>query len=151
MFRATLLVALAFLLTAMASPPDSLAPATGTLRVGVDNLRQAGGTIWVGVYTSTEDFLDRNKARLVAVRVVTKNKCYVDIPDLEVGEDYALAIFHDEDDNGEFDTNFLGLPSEPWAFSGTLRSRFRLPKFEEVSFVFSPETARQDVRLRVWF
>jgi|GEM_PF-1988997 uncharacterized protein (DUF2141 family) len=121
-----------------------------TLRVRVTNVHLAAGTIWVGVYESADDFLDREKALLVPVRVTALGDAYVDIPNLIVGEDYALGIFHDLDDNGEFDTNWLGLPAEPWAFSGRLASRLRLPRFEEVSFVFKGEKTVPPLRLRTW-
>lgn len=146
----TILLLLAALCGFAFTGPDPN-PVRGTLRVEVTNVRQAGGTVWVGVYTSPDDFMDRDKARLVAARVTGTGKLSVDVPDLIVGEDYALAIFHDEDDDGEFNTNWLGLPSEPWAFSGTLKSRLRLPRFEEVSFVFTKEAGAQELRLRVWF
>lgn len=122
-----------------------------TLRFQVTNLRAAQGTVWVGIYTSDDDFLDREKARLVYVRVTQTGSMEIDVPDLVPGKEYALGIFQDLDDNGEFDTNWLGLPAEPWAFSGTLKSRFRLPRFEEVKFTFSPEEERPSLRLRTLF
>ena len=130
------------------APPDTV---PGTLRFSVDNIKYAGGTIWVGIYTSEDDFLDRDKARLVAVKIDATGKRYIEIDGMEIGREYALGLFHDIDDNGEFDTNFLGLPSEPWAFSGELKSRFRLPRFKEVSFLFREGAPEQALRLRTWF
>ncbi len=122
-------------------PVQALPPAwseaplmTRTVRVKVDNVTSAQGTIWVGVYESPDDFLDRDKARLVAVRVNTTGSAMIDISGMVVGKEYALGIFHDLNDNGELDTNWLGLPAEPWGFSGRLRSLFRLPRFQEVAF-----------------
>lgn len=135
-------------LPASDTPPDTV---VGTLRFSVENIKYAGGTIWVGVYTSEDDFLDREKARLVPVKISTKGDRYIEIPGMVVGQEYALGLFHDENDNGDFDTNFLGLPSEPWAFSGTLKSRFRLPHFKEVSFLFDEASPNQQLRLRTWF
>ncbi|WP_020569637.1 DUF2141 domain-containing protein [Neolewinella persica] len=126
-------------------------PMKGSLYFSVDNVREAKGTIWVGIYESADDFLDREKARLVAVKVTDTGQAIIEVPDMVFGKDYALGIFHDENDNGEFDTNFIGLPAEPWAFSGTLKSRFRLPKFEEVSFTFRHQAPPQVLRLRTWF
>lgn len=123
----------------------------GSLYFSVDNVRQGEGTIWVGVYESADDFLDREKARLVAVKVTSAGKAMIEIPDMIFGKEYALGIFHDENDNGEFDTNFIGLPAEPWAFSGKLKSRLRLPKFDEVSFTFQYQAPVQVLRLRKWF
>jgi uncharacterized protein (DUF2141 family) len=123
---------------------------TGTLRFSVDNINYAGGTIWVGVYLS-DDFLDRGKARLVAVKISKTGGKYIEIREMTVGQEYALGLFHDENDNGEFDTNFFGLPSEPWAFSGKLKSKFRVPKFAEVSFRFNEDAPAQILRLRTLF
>ena len=133
-----------------ASSPRPASP-TGTLRFSVENVKHAKGTIWVGVYTSEDDFLDREKARLVAVKVSDSGVCDISIPEMVVGKEYALGLFHDENDNGEFDTNFFGLPSEPWAFSGTLKSRFRVPRFNAVSFRFETSAPAQILRLRTWF
>lgn len=126
-------------------------PTTGSLYVAVGNVKLAEGTIWIGVYESEADFLDRDKARLVAAKVQTTGEAIIEIPDLVYGKAYALGLFHDENDNGEFDTNFLGLPAEPWAFSGVLKSRFRLPRFNEVSFTFERGMLRQELLLRKWF
>jgi len=67
-----------------------------------------------------------------------------------IGKEYALGLFHDVNDNGEFDLNWLGLPSEPWAFSGTPKTRLRLPYFNEVSFRVDGMTPGKMVRLRKW-
>lgn len=148
----TLLFFLGLLSLLSSLPPESGEeyPATGALVLAVTNVRQASGTIWVGVYESDADFLSREKARLVACRVDATGMITMDINGLTEGETYALAIFHDLNDNGELDTNWLGLPAEPWAFSGHLRSRLRLPRFGEVSFVYQRENGQQLLRLRKW-
>lgn len=130
--------------------PGGDEPVKGSLFLAVDNVRLPEGTIWVGIYESEDDFLDREKARLVAVKVTSTGQAMIQIPDLVYGKSYALALFHDENDNGELDTNFLGLPAEPWAFSGTLKSSFRLPRFDEVRFTFERESSSQVLRLRKW-
>jgi uncharacterized protein (DUF2141 family) len=137
------------LLSALPPGTKAEAPATGALALAITNVRQASGTIWVGVYEA-KDFLDREKARLVACRVNAAGMITVDIDGLVEGKEYALGLFHDLNDNGELDTNWLGLPAEPWAFSGRLRSKLRLPHFGEVSFVYRRDTRQQLLRLRKW-
>lgn len=153
MIRATVLF-LAILISGTAGAgPGSIEepePIKRTLRVYVDNVKKAKGTIWIGIYESEDDFLDREKARLVYLKITEKGRAYLDIPDLTVGKEYALGIFHDENDNGEFDLNWLGLPAEPWAFSGLPKTRLRLPYFTEVSFRFNAGQEQQRVRLRKW-
>ena len=125
-------------------PADELA----TLTLEVNNVRSSGGTLWIGIYESPQDFLDRENARLVhqAVRMTGTERVCID--GLRVGKRYAIAVFHDENDNGELDTNLLGLPSEPWAFSRPLRSYLRKPRFEEMSFVFDPGSGLPALTLR---
>lgn len=149
---AVLLTCLGMMTLLSALPPEEEghAVATGALALAVTNVQQASGTIWVGVYESSEDFLNRDKARLVACRVNATGSVTMDIDGLVEGKEYALGLFHDLNDNGELDTNWLGLPAEPWAFSGQLRSKLRLPRFGEVSFVYRRNNRHQLLRLRKW-
>jgi len=151
LFLTFLFISLVALLPGLDSLPPAAEPVMRTLSFSVDNVRTATGTIWIGIYKSEEDFLDREKARLVAVKVNAAGQATIEIPEMIVGQEYALGIFHDVNDNGEFDTNWLGLPAEPWAFSGKLRSRLRLPRFEEVSFKFDGLEPLPALRLRTWF
>lgn len=130
-------------------PVDSLPEAT-SLELTITDFDRTGGRVWVGIYTSPADFLDREKARLVMAEVRDTGPLTITIDSLVPGREYALALFHDEDDNGELNLNWLGLPSEPWAFSGRPKTRLRLPRFGEVKFCFNPRTRRQVLRLRDW-
>ena len=47
---------------------------------------------------------------------------------------YAIGVYVDENENGKFDTNFLGIPKEQYGFSSNARA-FGIPKFEAASFV----------------
>ena len=38
------------------------------------------------------------------------------------GGNYAVAIIQDLDENGELNKNFLGIPKEPYGFSGKWKS-----------------------------
>ena len=125
-------------------------PNKGTLELVVQNIKSEGGMVWVGVYGSKEDFMIKEKATLVGVRVEARASLTIEIPDLTYGE-YALAVFHDENNNGEMDRNLVGIPSEPFAFSKPPVSKLRIPKFEEVKFQFTPEKAKLTARLKKWW
>ncbi|CAH0998731.1 hypothetical protein LEM8419_00077 [Neolewinella maritima] len=139
-----LLILLLFIPSAPAPAPAALA----TLTLHIENVRSSSGTLWVGIYESPADFLDRDKARLVYQPVHGTGATQVRIDKLVVGRRYAIAVFHDENDNGELDTNLVGLPAEPWAFSRPLQSWLRKPRFEEMSFVFDPRHGLPSLRLR---
>ena len=122
----------------------------GILSLKVQNIAEAEGMIWVGIYKSQEDFLIKEKATLIGVKVESTNEMLIEVPDLSFGE-YAMAIFHDENNNGEMDRNIVGIPSEPFAFSKKPKSRFRLPKFEEVKFTFDEQNLSLTTKLNKWW
>ena len=47
---------------------------------------------------------------------------------------YAVAVFHDEDADGELDTNFVGIPTEAYGFSNNARGVFGPPELSEQLF-----------------
>ncbi len=113
--------------------PADPSPNACELVLVIDNIDHRGGTIWVGVYDSPESFLVKEKARLAGVEVRATGSVTIAFSDLPHGT-YAVALFHDQNNNGKLDQNLLGIPTEPYAFSGDLNSRWRLPRFDEVGF-----------------
>ncbi|MEM9838871.1 MAG: DUF2141 domain-containing protein [Pseudomonadota bacterium] len=61
---------------------------------------------------------------------------------------YAIRAFHDLNGNGTMDTNALGIPSEPYAFSNNARGNFGPAKFEAAAFTVTSgaNTHRMNIR-----
>lgn len=49
---------------------------------------------------------------------------------------YAASAYHDENDNGDLDRNFIGLPSEDFCFSSGARAGLGPPSFSDADFHF---------------
>ncbi|MBM4205429.1 MAG: DUF2141 domain-containing protein [Gammaproteobacteria bacterium] len=60
--------------------------------------------------------------------------------------DYAIRVMHDVNDNGELDSNLVGMPKEPWGMSNNARGNFGPPKFEDARFALK-ERAEQTIRV----
>lgn len=60
---------------------------------------------------------------------------------------YAVLITHDENGNGQLDTNALGMPLEGYGFSNNPRV-MRKPTWDEARFDLAAAAARIDVSLR---
>ena len=60
---------------------------------------------------------------------------------------YTVAVFLDADGNGKFDTNFLGIPKEPFGFSNDARGTLGKPDFESASFEVGPAGAKIEMTL----
>lgn len=112
--------------------------AQNTLSVQVNNVPSGHGSVKVAVYDSDDSFLSFDQVlRSDSVNADT-GSVVLHISDLPAGE-YALAIFHDENDNGKLDTNWLGIPREKVAFSKAKMKTFGPPKFKECSFKMSSD------------
>jgi len=45
-----------------------------------------------------------------------------------------VVCFHDENSNGKFDENALGMPKEGYCFSNNVKPRFSAPNFSQCAF-----------------
>jgi uncharacterized protein (DUF2141 family) len=49
---------------------------------------------------------------------------------------YGISAFHDENNNGKLDTNFVGYPVEPYCASNNARNMFGPPSWSDAQFLF---------------
>ncbi|MDF0714583.1 DUF2141 domain-containing protein [Muricauda sp. 334s03] len=109
-----------------------------TLSIQVNNVQSTNGKVNVAVYDSDESFLSFDHVLKTDSVAANEGSVVLSIPDLPAGE-YALAVFHDENDNGKLDTNWLGIPKEKVAFSKGKMKTFGPPKFRECTFTMSTD------------
>jgi uncharacterized protein (DUF2141 family) len=135
-----------FLLLAQPSAPADAA----SLRIEFANLRKAKGSLRVAVYNSQASYMDTGKAcHLQVLRVTSVGTLVMDIKDLPAGS-YAVSCFHDLNDNGELDTNLLGIPSEPYGASNNARPKFRAPNWAETRFDLPSAGRSLTIKLEKW-
>lgn len=109
-----------------------------SLTVSIKNVKSDKGTIRVGIFNSQTDFL---KKQLYGQIVKSKNgELQVVFENVPVGV-YAVSIIHDENENGELDSNFFGIPKEGFGFSNDAMGTFGPPSFEKASFKLTENTA----------
>ncbi len=88
------------------------------------------GSILIALYESEESYME--KIYKSAEVLVKDYQAQIVFKSLKKGV-YAFSFFHDLNDNKELDTNFLGIPKEPYGFSNDKKGRFGPPKFNESS------------------
>ena len=101
------------------------------LAVEVQGIRSGDGRLFVAVHTpETKDTFPAGAGAFVAFqqRAHAGTLRFV-LRDLPPGT-YAVNAFHDENDNGEIDTNLLGIPSEGFGFANDPDMTFGPPDFE---------------------
>ncbi|SMB91399.1 conserved hypothetical protein [Hymenobacter roseosalivarius DSM 11622] len=108
---------------------DADVPASHAISGSVANLRNARGTCYVSLYNRKEGFPGKKSVATQKVQLTAK-ECVFIFDKLPKG-DYAIAAYHDENNNGRLDTNFIGLPTEGYAFSNNPRATMGPPSFAE--------------------
>ncbi|MGB3799215.1 MAG: DUF2141 domain-containing protein [Lewinella sp.] len=107
------------------------------------------GRIFVAAYDSPKGF-DQEDNIAHAIHPLREKNREVEVS-LEVparGE-YVLAAFQDLNGNGKLDTNFFGVPTEPYGFAKIPPTKWRSPDFGEIATeVTGSEEFR--IELRAW-
>lgn len=94
--------------------------------------KAAGGTLRLVLCPTAEAFGTERGCVLQQVRV-TGPVMMITFADIPAG-DHAIKAFHDVNDNGKLDTNWMGIPTEPYGFSNNAMGTFGPPSFQQASF-----------------
>ena len=109
---------------------------TKSVTVVVSSLVSTESTVKLYFYNAPDKFLKRGQfAFSRAVKPGGRREIVLPV-DLPQGE-WAVAITQDINNNDKLDKNFLGIPTEPYAFSNNVRPTVAAPKFEECKFMVS--------------
>ncbi|HKL86067.1 MAG TPA: DUF2141 domain-containing protein [Treponemataceae bacterium] len=76
----------------------------------ISNVQPKTGTLFVVIYNSAESM--KKKQSFKTLKLETKSETITANVTLPAGE-YFLSAYQDINNNGKFDTNFLGFPKEP--------------------------------------
>jgi uncharacterized protein (DUF2141 family) len=120
-------------------------PETAALTVVVTNSRSNRGKMHFALYDSPDGFTDR--AIQGAAMMIKEGEAEWRLQDLKPGE-YAIACFHDENGDGKFNQNFIGIPLEDYGFSNEARAGLGPPSWKKVVFRVEPGANRHVIRIR---
>lgn len=105
-----------------------------------------GNLVFVLYGDNPDDFLAKGK-RILKQRIPAKRGtvafCVI-VPKTGV---YAAAVYHDENGNGKFDRNMIGLPGEGGGFSNNPTLFLITPSHNQVAFHVSNSQARLEIQL----
>lgn len=121
--------------------------AQSSLEIHVDNIKSKKGSIRFGLFTSEADYL-KNPIEKRVIKPTGKDVTVV-FEKLQPG-DYALSVIHDENENGELDSNALGIPKEGFAFGNNALGSFGPPSFEKAKIKIADQDVKQDIKLKYY-
>lgn len=117
------------------------------IRVVVTGVKDSAGLITADLFPNREEGFLRKRGRLLQVKFAAKapvTKFCLAAPEPGL---FAMSIYHDENANGDFDKNAIGLPAEHWGLSNNPKVRFGPPPVEKTLFDVTPEGARVHIKL----
>ncbi len=110
------------------------------LTVEIQNLTSNSGHVMLAIFNTSESFPDG----LAKVQIVIdiKDKKGSTVFKLPEGN-YAIAVYHDSNDNKKLDKNSFGIPKESYGFSNNAIARFSAPSFEDAKFTLNKNTIQK--------
>ena len=108
------------------------------IHLEIPNIRNNAGGIACALFSGPEGYPKKfmRHADKIVIAKVKGREAHCDFVGAEPGT-YAIAVIHDENLNGELDTNIFGVPKEGYGFSGGAEvSMFSAPSFSEAEFSY---------------
>ena len=107
---------------------------TFDLKVEITGMDTDKGKVFLALYNSEATFLKKSEDTKGANAIVKDKRAIAIFKGLKKGE-YAISLFHDENDNNKMDTKIFGIPKEPYGFSNDAKGFMGPPKFKDVKFI----------------
>ena len=133
------------LLVSLSGTIVSVQGQTTSLEVDVSNIKSGKGSTRVGLFKTEKEFLKKaaeGKVVKSSAGIVT-----VIFENLPAG-DYGLSVIHDENENGELDSNAFGIPKEGFGFGNNAMGTFGPPSFEAAKVVIGNQPVKQIIKLK---
>ena len=134
--------------TPFAAAPLSAETTGATVTVTVTNLRNTDGMVRACM-TSDQDRFPRcqGSANGYSAVVPAGEATTLRFRNVAPGT-YAIALLHDENDNGRADRALGMMPREGFGFSRDARVRMGPPRFDEAAIEVGTTSTRQTIRMR---
>jgi uncharacterized protein (DUF2141 family) len=117
----------------------------GKITINVEGLKSNEGQLIILLFKKGDVYgINKVPFRKIKHTSILNNKASFSITEVEKGE-YAFIIFHDEDNNGECATNWMGMPKEGVAKSGDFGGK---PSFNNSKFSFDGTRKKFNVNVK---
>lgn len=112
---------------------------TVTITVTIEAIRNSSGSLGVALYNEDTEFPESDPFKAKEVSLNSSGDLEVVFEDVPAG-DYAIAVMHDENNNGDIDFNEQGMPLEGFGFSNDAMGDMGPPDFDQAAFTADKDT-----------
>jgi uncharacterized protein (DUF2141 family) len=103
---------------------------TASVVVKVTGIKSREGLIQAALFSSKTSFPDQKPFKAYTHTLKKEvGQVEVNFKEVPFGE-YAVAVYHDQNGNNKLDTNFMGIPKEPYGFSNNHHPKLSAPDYE---------------------
>lgn len=100
-------------------------------RLYIEGINELKGEIRIAMFDSREKY---TKDPIHAIVLPVDSTTIIWTQEMLPFGEYAIAVYHDKNENGKIDTNFLGIPKEDYGFSNNARGRFGPASWQDSKF-----------------
>ncbi|MEM7108368.1 MAG: DUF2141 domain-containing protein [Bacteroidota bacterium] len=120
----------------------------GEIVISIENIKSTKGVVIVALFDDEHSFLKKvYRSKTISLSQAKKLIRFENVPE----GSYAVSVIHDENENGELDTNWAGIPKEPFGFSRKTISKFGPPSFEDTCIQLKGGSIETTVKMRTLF
>jgi uncharacterized protein (DUF2141 family) len=118
----------------------------GDLIVMINGFDNNEGVAKIALSNTQEDYEAHDQAFRGEETIINEKSAVLTFEKIPFGE-YAIKIYHDEDNDNELNSNFLGMPTEEYGFSNNARGSFGPASWDDAKFLFN--TPKDTVKIKV--
>lgn len=100
------------------------------LTIEVTNIKTVKGHVYFALYKNPKNFPSGERFYKRVKVKVSKSSVKYTYKNLASG-DYAVAVYHDRNDDNKCNLNLIGIPTEGYGFSRNVKPVFSVPKFND--------------------
>jgi uncharacterized protein (DUF2141 family) len=129
------------LITALLGAKDIIAQHYKII-VTVIGLHSDKGKLYLSLYNSPEGYPKKaSTAFRLSSAAISNGRSTILLDDIPKGI-YAIACYHDENNNGKIDSNLFGIPVEGTGASKNAKGSWGPPKFRDAKFMVKSDTSQ---------
>lgn len=117
------------------------------LSVSVAGIRNANGIVRCGLFSSADGFRQPGRELRGAVARINGQQATCAVNGIPAGN-YAVAVFHAEQNEAQMDVGMFGKPKQGFGFSCNPSASFGPPSFSAAAFDFKGGSQALQVRLQ---
>lgn len=119
----------------------------GRLSIYVSSAKNNQGNIEIHLLNTQQQFNSETAAFLHCTKKIKQKKAICEFPNLPF-DYYVIYAFHDENTNGQLDTNIFTMPSEKLTISGIDLTVDPEPSYQQSQFLFNSQHGQIFINLQ---